>query len=310
MSHGNEAMSLTPPEPLGLYAQLACLWEATARKPGNVHRFQDFEDVSYLDFVASAAAIAPVFDALASAASCADELNVGAIVLHGVRQTRTVAKTNTNLGILLLLAPLARASMQIDLQVGAVQVLEQLTVHDAALVYDAINLANPGGLGRVQEQDVSQPPTQTLRQVMALAADRDLIAQQYTNGFQDVFLAGMPALIRGLNESGALEDAIIACHLHLLARFPDSLIARKCGNAIAQQASRRAACVIDAGWPHTPRGQGALAELDAWLRAAGHRRNPGTTADLVAACLFVALRQGMMHKLVQLPWSRKIAGQS
>ena len=41
--------------PVGLCAQLACVLEATARKPGNVHRFADFDDVSYLDFVTAAA---------------------------------------------------------------------------------------------------------------------------------------------------------------------------------------------------------------------------------------------------------------
>jgi triphosphoribosyl-dephospho-CoA synthase len=292
-------------ETLGLFAQFACLWEATARKPGNVHRFQDFEDVTYLDFVASAAAIAPVFRVMgvAAAEDDPDRFSVGMLVLEGVRQTREVVSTNTNLGILLLLAPLAKASLPGAIRTGVGQVLESLTVRDAESVYEAIRLAAAGGMGRVKDQDVNQPPTQPLRQVMALAADRDMIARQYANGFQDVLLVGVPALVRGLQEMPTLEDGIIHCHLQLLARYPDSLIARKCGPAVAEEASRGAARVIGAGWPHTAAGRGAIAAFDAWLRADGHRRNPGTTADLVAACLFVALSEGIITLPPQMPWS-------
>jgi triphosphoribosyl-dephospho-CoA synthase len=295
------------PEPLGLYADLACLWEATARKPGNVHRFKDFDDVTYLDFLASAAAIAPTFDRLAKAPD-SENLHVGQIVLRAVQETRKVTGTNTNLGILLLLAPLAKVPGHKDYRAGVAQVLKGLTVDDAADVYQAMRLAAPGGLGRVDEQDVSQAPTQTLRQVMALAADRDLIARQYTNDFKDVFEFGVPALERGLAATGTLEDAIIACHLHWLACYPDSLIARKCGVAVALEASQRAAGVITARGPNSTANRNTLSDLDAWLRADGHRRNPGTSADLVAASLFVALRKGIITLPPQVPWSLPTGG--
>ncbi len=279
-----------------LYGQLACIWEATARKPGNVHRFRDFEDVSYLDFLTSAAAVAPVL-------AGAESQTVGQTVLEGVRRTRLVAASNTNLGILLLLAPLARASADPSLRAGVEQILNELTVADAVDVYQAIRLANPGGLGRVLEQDVACEPTETLRQVMALAAERDLIARQYANGFREVFEEGVPALERSLAETGAVEDAIIGCQLHLLAHYPDSLIARKRGKAEAEEAARRAGRVLEAGWPQTPAGRTALTDLDAWLRAEGHGRNPGTTADLVTACLFAALRSGTIQVPLSYPWS-------
>jgi triphosphoribosyl-dephospho-CoA synthase len=297
-------MTNPQPEPLGLFAQLACLWEASARKPGNVHRFQDFVDVTYLDFIASAVAIGRVFSAVGDH-ECAP--GVGAMVLEGVRSTRTVTTTNTNLGILLLLAPLAKASHGIGYPAGVLQVLEELTVADADSVYQAIRLAAPAGLGRAPEQDVSQPPTRTLRQVMALAADRDLVARQYVNGFEEVLQVGVPSLQHGLEETGGLEDAIIACHLDLLAHYPDSLIARKCGLAVAQEASRCAALVLGAGGLRTSAGLGAIAEFDGWLRADGHRRNPGTTADLVAACLFVALRERIIKLPLEVPWSASVA---
>jgi triphosphoribosyl-dephospho-CoA synthase len=222
---------------------------------------------------------------------------VGETVLAGVRATRGVAARNTNLGILLLLAPLAAVPRGTDLGAGVGPVLDALTVEDSRCVYEAIRLAAPGGLGGAPEQDVHAEPTLPLRQVMALAADRDLVARQYANGFREVFNDGLPALLSTARQTPDMETAIIACHLSLLGRHPDSLIARKRGPAEAAEASRRAAAVLVSGWPHQPAGCEALAALDAWLRADGHARNPGTTADLVTACLFVALREG----LIQLP---------
>ncbi len=253
--------------PVGLCAQVACVLEATARKPGNVHRFADFADTHYLDFLLSAAAIAPVMDRAVGRP-------VGETVLDAVRATQRVTRPNTNLGIVLLLAPLAAAT-----DVGAVgDVLRATTVDDARNVYAAIRLANPGGLGRADEQDVASEPTATLLEAMRLAADRDGIARQYANDFADVFAATLAT-------ARPVEDAIVRLHLELLAARPDTLIARKCGDVVAVEASRRAADCL--------RGA-SLAEFDAWLRADGNRRNPGTTADLVTACLFVALRRGRL----------------
>lgn len=207
---------------IGLHAQLACVWEATARKPGNVHRFADFDDLSYLDFITAAAAVAPVLAA-------SPDHRVGRTVLEGVRATRRVVSTNANLGILLLLAPLTKAAAGPDLRVGLARVLDELDVEDARLVYEAIRLANPGGLGRAPEQDVREEPTQSLRAVMALAADRDGVARQYANGFREVFDDGAPAVLAGMEQTGSLEGAILFAHLHLMARHPDTLIAQRPG---------------------------------------------------------------------------------
>jgi triphosphoribosyl-dephospho-CoA synthase len=281
--------------PIGLCAQLACIWEATARKPGNVHRYCDFDDASYIDFLASAAAVAPILDT-------APQRRVGETIWQAVQATRQVTATNTNLGIVLLLAPLAAVPPSEPLRAGLLRVLETLDVEDARAVYRAIRLAAPGGLGEAPEQDVRAEPTQTLRAAMGLGAERDLIARQYVNGFHEVFTVGVPALQGGLERTEALESAIVACHLTWMAAFPDSLIARKRGLAEAAEAGRRARQVLDAGWPHTPAGRAALGDLDVWLRAEGHARNPGTTADLVAACLFVALREDTIQLPPRYPW--------
>src|SRR5262249_16961670 len=147
-------------------------------KAGNVHRFADFADVSYADFVASAAAAAPELGR-------APDRLLGETILAAVRATRSVVRTNTNLGIVLLLAPLARAAGRGELPTGVHEVLAATTVEDAARVYSAIRLVSPGGLGTARDQDVSEVPTLPLRDVMALAADWDLVARQYANGFAD-----------------------------------------------------------------------------------------------------------------------------
>jgi triphosphoribosyl-dephospho-CoA synthase len=269
----------------GRLAQVACLLEATARKPGNVHRFCDFAELHYLDFLLSATAIAGPLDQ-------AVERGVGATVLSAVKATRQVVSTNTNLGIILLLAPLAAVPSTIDLGGGVRQVLAGTTTDDARLVYEAILLACPGGIGRVDEQDVAEPPTMPLRAVMALAADRDLIARQYASGFQEVLHEVLPMIRAALFCGQSLETAIIAAFLGTLARHPDSLIVRKAGREVALSVAEKAAHVIHAGWPGAPGSPSRLQEFDAWLRSRGNQLNPGTTADLVTAALFAALRGG------------------
>lgn len=271
---------------VGQCATLACLLEATFPKPGNVHRGADFEDLSFTDFVAAAVAIGPAMEAAAAGAS------LGATVLAAVRATRTVCATNVNLGIVLLLAPLARAASQTDLRGGTKRVLETLTPSDAATVYEAIALANPGGMGKVDDADVAGPPPADLLAAMRLAADRDTIAKQYTNGFADLFDFIVPELTAGLARGWSLSDAVIRTHLRTMHTIPDTLIARKCGAAVAQEAAANAGAVLEIGEPGNEEYNEALADLDFWLRCDGHRRNPGTTADLIAAALFVALLGG------------------
>jgi triphosphoribosyl-dephospho-CoA synthase len=286
---------------IGFLAQTACIWEATARKPGNVHRYRDFHDATYLDFLLSAAALASVVDT-------APQHRVGETVLNGIRACRKVAPTNINLGIFLLLAPLAAVPADQPLRQGLARVLDQLDVADSRSVYHAIRLAAPAGLGRVAEEDIQDEPRRTLRQIMALAAERDLIARQYADGFQEILEDGVPALQQGLDGTGFLEEAIVFCHLHLMAKYPDSLIARKRGIQEATEVAQRARQVLALEWPQQPEGIAGLEDLDAWLRAEGNSRNPGTTADLVAASLFVALREGTITLPSPYPWTSSTRG--
>ena len=269
----------------GRLAQVACLLEATARKPGNVHRFSDFEDSNYLDFALSAAAIGPALDRARSE-------GVGVAVLAAVEATRAVVATNTNLGMILLLAPLAAVPEGDPAGTGVSAVLNATTVADAALVYRAVRLAGPAGLGETAEQDIHEEPSVSLLAAMQLAAGQDLVARQYANGFADVFGIALPRLRADLRAGFPLETAIIRTHLALIAGPGDTLILRKRGEAVAAEASVRAAAVLDRDWPAGEGSAASFEGFDAWLRSDGHARNPGATADLVAAALFAALREG------------------
>jgi triphosphoribosyl-dephospho-CoA synthase len=183
-----------------------------------------------------------------------------------------------------------------SLAAGIGDILGQLTANDTRAVYEAIRLASAGGLGETNEADVrNDPPADlTLVNAMGLAADRDLVARQYVNNFADVF--GIASWIaEALSGGSTLEQAIVHAFVRQLAACPDSLIQRKCRSAVAKDASDRAAIVLTTGEPGGAAYQQALSELDRWLRADGHRRNPGTTADLIAAGLFVLLREGRLH---------------
>lgn len=273
---------------LGQCAALASTIEATAPKPGNVHRGADFEDVSYPDFIVSGIAIAPVFDR-------AHELSLGQLVLRSIQATQQFVGTNTNLGMILLFAPLAKVPSDQPLASGLPAVLQNLTSADSQDVYAAIIAAKPGGLGKVSEADVHAAAPPQLLDAMRLAADRDLIARQYTDNFHHVLQVIVPHLTTALQDKRLpLTDAIIDAFLHLLAVEPDSLIARKRGKDLATQASARAAKVLAAGPPGAPEFQQALADFDFWLRSDHHHRNPGTTADLIAASLFACLRDGII----------------
>lgn len=281
-SRSRERRGLLSP---GQLAQLACVIEATARKPGNVHPCADFADLGYLEFILSAGAIVDPLDRAA-------ETGVGRAVHAAIAATRRRVETNTNLGLVLLLAPLAAVGRGEPIEAGVVRVLAQTTVDDARWVYRAIRLAQPGGLGTVADQDVAGEPTVTLREAMALAGDRDLVARQYALGYRDVFELALPCLANAIDAGRSLETAVVLCYLSFLAKQPDTLIARKHGLAVAREVSAAAARVLEAGWPESEEGRRRCDEIEGWLRDPSRRYNPGATADLVAAALFAALRDG------------------
>ena len=278
-------------------AQLACLLEASAPKPGNVSPGAAFGDTTYEHFLASAAAIGPALGA-------AGTRGVGETIYRAVAATRRWTSTNTNLGIVLLLAPLARAAfVHLDVH-GAIgssdiqptqlrrvlgDVLRGTTIHDAREAYAAIRMANPGGLGTSAEQDVTDDPTVSLTDAMRLAQDRDGIAREYASDFQATFESAVPTLASARTAGFDWNDAVVETFLTVLASFVDTHIARRAGANAAADVTRQAREVVAAGGVRSEAGRAGIARLHAALRGNGNRANPGTTADITAAAIFVVL---------------------
>lgn len=275
--------------------QTACIWEVMSRKVGNVHPTACFNETTTTHFLLSAAAIGMPFSDFCGR-------GVGLAIWSAVEATQEMVGQNTNLGIILSVAPLIAASRRGEIREQVRRVLSELTREDADCVYRAIRLANPGGLGGAPEQDVRDEPTVTLLEAMKFAANRDLIARQYANGYADVFDFGVPAFLEGLERFDCVEAAIIHCQLRWLAEYPDSLIARKNGGAVAEDVRCRAAEVLQLGGLVTAEGRAAGVALDRHLRSDGNRLNPGTVADLIAACLFVALRENKVKPSAPFRW--------
>jgi len=260
--------------------RLACELEAHAPKLGNVHPTARFDDCEYHDFIAAACEIAPVLG------SDDQSLSLGDRVLSAVERTRTVTAANVNLGIILLIAPLAMAD---DLQMLGT-ILMSVTPQDGRKVFEAIRLASPGGMKRddvAEEHDVQSTYWQPIDLIAAMkqAADRDRIALQYAASFADFFKNVVPIVREEVSRPGPVSTAIVNAQLRLMAHDIDSLIARKCGIEVAAEAGRRAADCLASDTAQSRE------TFDAWLRADGNRRNPGTTADLIAAALFWLLRE-------------------
>ena len=268
----------------------ACALDVAVRKPGNVSLHSPGHGMQAAQFLASAD--------VAADAICQPGAPVGARIEAAVVATRAAVGCNTNLGILLLCAPLACAAENtaLPLQQALQQVLAALTIDDAAYAFRAIAHASPGGLGEAPEQDVRAAPSVTLLQAMALAADRDRIAAQYGGGFAEVFSAAQRGWPPGfalpeVGADGAADSAITAAvqalYLGWLASGLDSHIVRKQGKTVAQNVQAAAQA-----WLDRPAAAGAFdadPAFQAWdqaLKDAGV--NPGTSADLTVATLMLA----------------------
>lgn len=284
------------PEWIAEAYRLACRIELRAMKPGNVHIHAAGHGMSTADFEASCEASAPEI-ALSGA-------TVGQRILRAVRATREAVGCNTNLGIVLLAAPLAQAAVQDagrSLRDRLRDVLRSLTVDDAADAYEAIRLAAPGGLGESPRHDVRDAPAVTLGEAMAEAAGRDTIARQYATAYEDIFEHGLPVAIRALDRWSSPDWAAAAVYLDYLSCLPDSHVERKFGARAAEALRERAepyrAALLESDSPE--RLAGRLLSFDAALKEDG--LNPGTSADLCVATLFaLMLDQGCRNRITVL----------
>jgi len=261
----------------------ACIQEVSAPKPGNVNCFSDGHNMSIKNFIDSAHAIAPVL--------ARQNLTIGEMILHAVKATRTVVDCNTNLGIILLFAPLCKAIMRSNsfdgLPSALHDTLNELTLTDAELTYQAIQLAEPGGLGKSPDQDIYSAPTVTLKQAMELAKNHDSIAAQYANDYHDIFELGLTNLTLSINCGESVEWATAFAYLKLLSATPDSLIQRKQGLACATIVMTKSKKMLK-----KMNGNSNLSQFETditlWDKELKQNAiNPGTTADMAAASLLI-----------------------
>lgn len=297
--------------------ELAILLEASATKPGNVNRTNDFERTHYEHFLASAVALSPSFEVAAKRgiAVSKEELAVDGIELGQIIKNCAVDVNawqhggNTLLGTAILLSPIAvAAGMTSDeeetfdiegLKENLKLVVESTTPEDSVNVYEAIKTANPGGLGKASNLDVNDSNSIdkirkdriSLYQIFKLASGYDLVCSEWVNNYPITFDLAYPSLMGRLKENKTLDTAIVLTFLGVLAGHPDTLIARKTNGEEAIRISLMAKEVLELGVENSS-GKRRLSEFDEELRRSSNLLNPGTTADIISAALSLCVLDG------------------
>lgn len=281
-------------------AQLACVLEASAEKPGNVTPTHDYKDTSYQDFLAGSIALGPSIEeaALRGYLAGLKEINppgicVGELILKGVKDVcRSHPGGNTHLGAMMLMVPVAAgAGMCLaeengfkGLRPAVIKVLKSSTVKDSRDLYTAISLCKAGGLGRLVRTQIP------LLALMGVSAERDRISEELFSGLPIIWKQGLPFFEACMRKDptssqsshpSSMRAAILGTYLYLLSEYPDTLIAKKKGLKAAVDVSNKAKDILAGRM--TPEG------FDAFLRSEDNGLNPGTTADLVAAISFLYL---------------------
>lgn len=291
-------------------ATLASLLDVTTPKPGNVHRFSDFKDMGQEHFMTAAIAAQPFFfEGVKRGKKIYDgnlvysQAGIGELIKKGVLATKSWGLTqNCNLGILLLLIPLCTVSIcaqnegegwTIEARQMLSNILDQSTSIDSINVLTAISLAQPAGLGKSEKYDVFEPQTTRelednqigLKKLFAEGKERDLICQQYTTNFKEIFTDILPKFHMARKKQLSLREAILDIYLNILATYPDTHLSRKFGVNLAYKIQQKGVQTLNEGSVFTKRGISAIYRLDKYFREKGY--NPGTTADFTVASLFV-----------------------
>lgn len=288
-------------------AQLAAVLEVSGYpKPGNVHRTRDFDDMVFEDFLVSGVIIG---DTMRLAAERGEDLSdltdlsvagIGELILRAVKETRSWVSTNTNLGIVMLLTPLSVAAGMVDnrdlqgLREHVNRIILQTTPEDAVNLYRAISIADAGGMGEHETLDVNDPESQerilregiTLFDTLKMSAPWDLIARELTSSMPVTFNVGFPVFRETVGEYG-MNLAVVQTFMTILSRSPDTLIARKYGEDVAEEVREEASDIVERGGALTDAGLRRVERFDRKLHKNGW--NPGTTADLTASSLMVGL---------------------
>ncbi len=261
--------------------------EMKALKPGNVSHYAAGHGMNAADFLLSARLVSPIL--------CDASLSVGERVFQAVRLTQSQVGCNTNLGLLLLCAPLLAAAALRGrlrcLRLRLCAVLRALSARDGERIFAAIRLAHPGGLGSSRRYDVRCESGTELLAAMHYARCRDRIALQYVSVFDDIFSLGVPWVAHFRAGEESMEWVLALCYISFLCAFPDSHVVRKHGKTAAERVCREARMVRQrlVGADAVSDRVADLLRFDSQLKQDGF--NPGTSADLAVASL-LACRLG------------------
>jgi triphosphoribosyl-dephospho-CoA synthase len=312
------ALAFNKAEHISRCLELAILLEVSADKPGNVNLVVGFEGTNHMHFLASAVAAAPHFKlaaergiAISKGEIGLEEVGVGRIIRDCVADVSAwQSGGNTLLGTVILFSPLAVAAGMTPMEKGVVdafamrgnlkKIVEATTPEDAVAVYEAVKIAKPSGLGKAPDLDVNDPNSLkriveeriSLYQVFKIASAYDMVCSEWVNNYPVTFDFAYPRLMKNLKEDGDLNMAVIHTFLEVLAKYPDTFIARKVGLKRACEVSAIAEEALKSGGLKTSIGRERLREFDAMLRRESNLLNPGTTADIIAAALALAVLDG------------------
>ena len=284
-------------------AQIASVLEVSGwPKPGNVHRTRNYDDMVFQDFAISAVVIGDTMEELANQAKEIDDLSnaeLGKYILQAVSETDKWIETNTNLGIMMMCIPIAAAaaisSSFDEIQDNVGRLMDATTVEDAVNLYDAINVADAGGMGDQEEFDVMSEKAkdelrannQTMYDVLEISAGWDRLANELTNKMPVSFELGYPTFFdfwESCDDVDVINDATVLTFMTILSQIPDTLISRKYGDETAEAVSQKANEILK--FKDDDSFVEKLLEFDDYLFDNGY--NPGTTADLTAASIFLS----------------------
>lgn len=294
------------PDFIAKTAQIASVLEVSGYpKPGNVHRTRDFPDMIFEDFLISGIVIGNTMKRAAELGKHYSsnpremaKIEIGKLIKEAVVETDKWVENNTNLGIIMLLTPIcAAAGMSNDIDempYNIDEILRATTPYDAVNLYEAINIADAGGMGVQDEFDVANENAQkellekniNMYDVLDLSSQWDRLANEITRTMPITFEMGYP-IFKDVKKDHGINKATVQTFLTILSIYPDTLIARKYGLDTAQEVSVDASLIIKEGGALTEKGRDMLVDFDSYLVKKNY--NPGTTADLTASSVMIAL---------------------
>ena len=290
-------------------------------KPGNVHRNKDFNNTRFEHFLAGIAAIQPSFKNFCERVfhepnideGDYSKIKLGLFFQNAAEQMMKWQKGgNVLLGHILILGPLLAAAT-ISLRrkkfsfvffIKTIQkVIEDSTIEDTILLYQAIRKCNPGGLGTINKYDLNDNKAFTdlendqmnLKKIFDFSKDSDLISLEYSTGYNIILNEGLPYYFKVFEETDDINTATVNLFLKILSQHPDTLIIRKSGLKKALEVSELTQKIINFGGISSKKGLEMVMDLDSQLQMQRGRLNPGTTADLIAGTIFCALLFGLRY---------------